>query len=245
MSMVVLQGSDEETLRLGPGHIETTPLPGEAGNVAIAGHRDSFFRPLRNVRVGDDVLLETPEARVHYRVSSFRVVNSHDVSVIGPTKGAALTLVTCYPFWFIGNAPDRFIVRATRVEEPAGAVVAARASAPDDRPARSPRTTNSNPVVEAKPSGRTAEPVNVDRKARVREAVERFRLRYNAGLPQGGASPHAELMTFRFCDVSVASDSASATCNSSRGASPRSPVWVFKLARTGEDWNIKSVGTDF
>src|SRR5262245_54175470 len=115
LSVVVLQGSDTDTLRAGPGHIETTPLPGEAGNVAIAGHRDSFFRPLRNVQVGDDILLDTPTSRVHYRVSSYSVVNSSEVSVLGPTTGNMLTLVTCFPFQFIGSAPDRFIVRANFV----------------------------------------------------------------------------------------------------------------------------------
>ena len=117
LSAVVLQGSDEHTLRVGAGHIETTPLPGESGNVAIAGHRDSFFRPLRNVQVGDDIWLNTPTAPVHYRVSSFRVVNPSEVSVIDPTTDAVLTLVTCYPFYFVGSAPDRFIVRASLVRD--------------------------------------------------------------------------------------------------------------------------------
>jgi sortase A len=117
LSAVVLQGSDEHTLRVGAGHIETTPLPGESGNVAIAGHRDSFFRPLRNVQVGDDIWLNTPNAPVHYRVSSFRVVNPSEVSVIDPTDDAVLTLVTCYPFYFVGSAPDRFIVRASLVRD--------------------------------------------------------------------------------------------------------------------------------
>jgi sortase A len=118
LSAVVLEGSDDHTLRAGVGHIETTPLPGEFGNVAIAGHRDSFFRPLQNIHVGDDILLDTPEERVHYRVSWSRVVNPDNVGVIGPTTHAMLTLVTCYPFGFIGSAPDRFVVRAIRVEDP-------------------------------------------------------------------------------------------------------------------------------
>jgi sortase A len=117
LSAVVLQGSDEHTLRQGAGHIETTPLPGESGNVAIAGHRDSFFRPLRNVQVGDDIWLNTPNSPVHYRVSSFRVVDPTEVSVIQPTDDAVLTLVTCYPFYFVGSAPDRFIVRASLVRD--------------------------------------------------------------------------------------------------------------------------------
>src|SRR5436190_2141960 len=82
------------------------------GRVAIAGHRDSFFRPLQDVHVGDDIMLDTPEERVHYRVTFTRVVNSYDVGVIAPTQDSSLTLVTCYPFWFIGQAPDRFVVRA-------------------------------------------------------------------------------------------------------------------------------------
>src|SRR5438477_2947264 len=85
ISVVVLEGSDDHTLQRGLGHIETTPLPGESGNVAIAGHRDSFFRPLRKVQVGDDILLDTPGERVHYRVSSFRVVDPSEVSVIAPS----------------------------------------------------------------------------------------------------------------------------------------------------------------
>jgi LPXTG-site transpeptidase (sortase) family protein len=117
LSVVVLQGSDEHTLRQGVGHIESTPLPGEAGNVGIAGHRDSYFRPLRNVQVGDDIMLETPAGSVHYRVSSYRVVNPSEISVIHPTSDPVLTLVTCFPFYFVGAAPDRFIVRATLVDD--------------------------------------------------------------------------------------------------------------------------------
>lgn len=115
---MVLQGSDNPTLRHGVGHIETTPLPGEPGNVAFAGHRDSFFRPLQQVQVGDDIWVDTFANRLHYRVSWFRIVKSNEISVIGPTATAALTLVTCYPFGFIGRAPDRFVVRASPVEDP-------------------------------------------------------------------------------------------------------------------------------
>jgi sortase A len=117
LSVVVLQGSDEHTLRQGVGHIESTPLPGESGNVGIAGHRDSFFRPLRNVQVGDDIMLETPAGNVHYRVSSYRIVSPSEVSVIHPTRDPVLTLVTCYPFYFVGAAPDRFVVRASLVDD--------------------------------------------------------------------------------------------------------------------------------
>jgi sortase A len=146
LSAVVLEGSDDHTLRVGLGHIESTSLPGESGNVAIAGHRDSFFRPLRNVQVGDDITLDTPTARVHYRVSSYSVVNSDEVSVIDPTTDARLTLVTCFPFQFIGSAPDRFIVRANYVadvqQSHAAPVVPRPSTAPPPRATR-PRSAQS------------------------------------------------------------------------------------------------------
>jgi len=118
LSAVVLQGSDEHILRQGLGHIEATPLPGETGNVAITGHRDSFFRPLRKVRVGDDIWIDVAEAHLHYRVAWLRIVKPTETSVVGPSGSAMLTLVTCYPFSVIGPAPDRFIVRAIRAEDP-------------------------------------------------------------------------------------------------------------------------------
>lgn len=119
LSAMVLHGSDPGTLRRGPGHIEGTALPGEPGNVAIAGHRDSFFRPLRGVRAGDDIYLDTAEGRFHYRVSSLDVVGPNAVGVLAPTPTATLTLITCHPFWMVGPAPDRFVVRAAEVGRPA------------------------------------------------------------------------------------------------------------------------------
>jgi sortase A len=116
-SAIVFHGSDGHTLSIGVGHVEDTAFPGEAGNVAIAGHRDTFFRPLRNVHVGDDVFLATPHNRLHYRVSSLGVVGADEISVLQPTENPTLTLITCYPFWVLGHAPDRFVVRATRVED--------------------------------------------------------------------------------------------------------------------------------
>ena len=113
LSAVVFEGSDHRTLRHGPGHIEHTARPGESGNIGIAGHRDTFFRPLRQAQVGDEILLDTPDARWRYQVTSVRIVSPHEMQVLDPTAEPTLTLVTCYPFWFVGNAPMRFVVHAT------------------------------------------------------------------------------------------------------------------------------------
>jgi len=115
VSAVVAEGTDEGTLRHAVGHIENTALPGQSGNVGIAGHRDTFFRPLRNIRRDDIILLTTPWAQYRYRVTSTRVVAPEAVEVLAPTAHDTLTLVTCYPFYFVGSAPDRFIVRAERM----------------------------------------------------------------------------------------------------------------------------------
>jgi sortase A len=112
MSATVLEGSDGRTLRRGAGHIEGTPLPGGAGNVGIAGHRDTTFRPVRNLKVGDPLTLTTADGVYEYRITSTRIVEPENMEVLDPTERPALTLVTCYPFNYIGNAPKRFIVHA-------------------------------------------------------------------------------------------------------------------------------------
>lgn len=116
LAAAVLHGTDERTLRRGPGHLEHTPYPGERGNVVIAGHRDTFFLPLRHIGPGDDIYLATPGGRFHYRVTMIRVVGAEDVSVLASSGERTLTLVTCYPFWVLGPAPDRFVVTAEAVE---------------------------------------------------------------------------------------------------------------------------------
>jgi hypothetical protein len=105
----------------------------------FAGHRDSFFSPLRDVRVGDDVFAETPHGRVHYRVTSLRVVKPQDVSVLDPTDDPVLTLITCYPFWVLGPAPDRFVVRAVRVADQTVAAMVTQEPAQEPATARSRR----------------------------------------------------------------------------------------------------------
>ncbi len=113
----VLEGSDDRTLARGSGHIEETPLPGEPGNVGIAGHRDTVFRPLKRAKAGDPLTLTTADAIYRYRVTRTFIVDPDDVYVLDPTPDPTLTLVTCYPFEFIGHAPRRFIVQARLVGE--------------------------------------------------------------------------------------------------------------------------------
>jgi sortase A len=117
----VLPGTDDWTLDRAVGHIEHTAQPGDGGNLGIAGHRDGFFRGLKDIARGDAIELETPQGIDVYRVERTWVVDPEEVSVLDPTPDPALTLVTCYPFYFVGSAPRRFIVRAVRVGDMAAA----------------------------------------------------------------------------------------------------------------------------
>lgn len=115
LSAVVIEGVGASALRRAVGHIPGTALPGQPGNVGISGHRDTFFRPLRNIRRDDAVTLTTVLGEFRYRVVSTSIVRPDNIAVLNPTENQILTLVTCYPFYFVGPAPSRFIVRAERV----------------------------------------------------------------------------------------------------------------------------------
>ena len=117
ISAMVVEGTSSKTLRRAAGHISGTALPGQAGNIGISGHRDTFFRPLRNIHQNDIVKLTTMLGEFRYRVVSTRIVGPADVGVLDPDGTEVLTLVTCYPFYFVGSAPDRFVVRAERVRD--------------------------------------------------------------------------------------------------------------------------------
>jgi sortase A len=114
LEVAVLRGTDDFTLNRAVGHIDDTALPGTDGNSGIAGHRDGFFRGLKDIGPGDAIEIETLRGREVYRVERTWVVDPEDVSVLEPTRGRSLTLVTCYPFYHVGPAPLRFIVRAAR-----------------------------------------------------------------------------------------------------------------------------------
>lgn len=112
VSVIVRAGSDARTLRLAVGHIGGTALPGEQGNIGLAAHRDTFFRRLGEIREDDEVRLVTPEGTFTYRVRGTQIVEPRDTWVLDHTGEPALTLITCYPFRYIGSAPQRFVVRA-------------------------------------------------------------------------------------------------------------------------------------
>ncbi|HLZ41996.1 MAG TPA: class D sortase [Candidatus Sulfotelmatobacter sp.] len=116
LSVAVLQGTSSRTLGLGAGHIAGTPLPGTIGNSAIAAHRDTFFRALKDIREQDEIQFQTATGLFRYHVDWVKVVDPDDVSVLAASTETEITLVTCYPFYFLGAAPKRFVVRAHRYE---------------------------------------------------------------------------------------------------------------------------------
>ena len=115
VSTIVREGEDARTLQLAVGHIAGTALPGAAGNIGLAGHRDTFFRRLREIDPGDVIRLVAVEGTFTYVVESTQIVDPGDLWVLDPTNEPSLTLITCYPFTYIGDAPERFIVRARLV----------------------------------------------------------------------------------------------------------------------------------
>lgn len=114
LSTPIVEGDDEATLDKAVGHLPDTPLPWQQGNSAIAAHRDRLFRPLEHIAVGDDIVVRTADAEIHYRVAATSVVRPDDLTVLDPREHDTLTLITCYPFRYVGRAPQRFIVHAER-----------------------------------------------------------------------------------------------------------------------------------
>jgi sortase A len=115
LSALAREGADVRTLRTAVGHVPETALPGDTGNAAFAGYRDTFFRNLEGVRKGDEVVVTTASGIYRYIVTATQIVAATETSVLAPTEGRTLTLVTSYPFDYIGAAPERFIVRADAV----------------------------------------------------------------------------------------------------------------------------------
>src|SRR5438552_709658 len=142
ISAMIKEGIDYRTLTLAVGHIPSTAMPGETGNVGLAGHRDNLFRNLKDVARDDEITLTTLDNTYIYRVASFRVVNPEDVSVLAPRAGEQmLTLVTCYPFYLVRHAPQRFVVHARLVGS-----TPAEVEAPADR-------SGTKPIMSQRPTG--------------------------------------------------------------------------------------------
>ena len=112
LTVPILDDFDPSSLRKGVGHIRGTALPGGLGNMALAGHRDTFFRPLRKIKKGMTLAVYTNDGRYDYQVDSMTVVEPEEVSVLAIHDTPEMTLITCYPFEYVGSAPHRFIVRA-------------------------------------------------------------------------------------------------------------------------------------
>jgi sortase A len=112
----VVEGDDDRTLKRAVGHLPDTPLPWEGGNSALAGHRDGLFRPLKDVKVGDEIRFRTTRDEFRYRVTKTSIVKPDDVSVLQSKSEPSLTLITCYPFYYVGSAPKRFVIHAERLD---------------------------------------------------------------------------------------------------------------------------------
>jgi sortase A len=134
VAAIVREGTDDSTLAIAVGHIPSTARPGERGNMALAGHRDTFFRALRKIRRQDTIRIVTQKRSWEYAVSSTEVVNPEDTWVLDPTEDTVLSLVTCYPFDYVGHAPKRFIVRASLVAHSPPAADAGEMSQEDTQP---------------------------------------------------------------------------------------------------------------
>jgi sortase A len=120
LSAMVRQGVDQRTLATAVGHVPSTQAPGDIGNFAIAAHRDTLFRALKDIKIGDTVNFQSPDHTYAYRVISTQIVKPSDVSVLRPQGNQRLlTMITCYPFYYVGSAPKRFIVTA-KLDETAG-----------------------------------------------------------------------------------------------------------------------------
>jgi sortase A len=137
ISVVAFEGTNDGTLGLGVGHMIGTANPGQNGNLVLAAHRDTYFRPLRNVRKGDEIKITGAGGTFRYAVESTKIVQPTDIAVVNPTPDATITLITCYPFYYVGDAPERFIVKGKLIgagaQLPSGA---ARAGAQNARGAR-------------------------------------------------------------------------------------------------------------
>jgi sortase A len=119
LAVAILEGTASRTLRAGVGHIAGTALPGETGNIGIAGHRDTYFRTLKDILPGDEIRIQTPTGLSRYEVNWVQIVSPNDAGILAHSPDSAVTLVTCYPFYYVGPAPERYVVHARKMRTPA------------------------------------------------------------------------------------------------------------------------------
>jgi sortase A len=153
---VVREGAGQDTLDVALGHIPGTALPGQPGNAGIAGHRDTLFRGLRKIEKNDVIEFQTPDGDYRYKVESTGIVKPDNVAVLNAGRHPEMTLVTCYPFYYVGSAPDRFIVKARLVDPPAAPKFSAGAGSElsPDRQGTVPGKSATLPVRPALPATR-------------------------------------------------------------------------------------------
>ncbi|TGD73634.1 class D sortase [Mangrovimicrobium sediminis] len=149
MQVPVFAGTDPVTLNRGAGVVGGTAFPGEKGNIAVSAHRDGYFRALKDIRVGDQITLRTLDGEQRFEVASLHVTDPLDVSVLADTGDTVLTLITCYPFYYVGFAPERLIVTATLLDDP-GTAIHAPVSVPSS-------TSTETSAVREITTGQTAE----------------------------------------------------------------------------------------
>jgi len=152
LSAAVREGAGHDTLDVALGHIPGTALPGRKGNVGVAGHRDTLFRGLRNIRQNDVIDLQTPSGSYEYQVESTEIVKPTDTDVLRAGKQPEITLITCYPFYFVGPAPDRFIVKARLLPSPETVTKPAAPLTTASLTSAQPASSAPNPPVPAPPS---------------------------------------------------------------------------------------------
>jgi sortase A len=131
LEVPILEGTDDLSLNRGVGHVAGSASPGQNGNVAIAGHRDGFFRGLKDISLGDEIAMITPDRTETFIIDRITIVDRQDVSVLKPRRHKSLTLVTCYPFYFVGSAPRRYIVQASVTKSAPNSMPAVGQQRPD------------------------------------------------------------------------------------------------------------------
>jgi sortase A len=173
LKAVVREGAGESTLNVALGHIPGTAFPGQSGNAGIAGHRDTLFRGLRNIRDNDLVEVQTPSGTFNYQVESTDIVKPTDVDVLKASHQPELTLVTCYPFYYIGPAPNRFIVKARLVQSPPATQPESQAETPTKTRLETQAAATPAPVPAVKPPVKPPVPRTVVRVARVARPAQK------------------------------------------------------------------------